>query len=401
MKKICFVVQRYGLEVNGGAEYLCRLYAERMARFYDVTVVTSCAIDYATWKNEYPEGEDVINGIKVLRFFSVKERDMQTFGIGMGQYIMNLDRDFCEDFEWLSDNGPVCPEMFRFIKENRQFFDVFIFMGYLYYSTTFCIQEVAEKSILISTAHDELPLQKCDVFHALFNLPAALIYLTEEERSLVHRKFQNERIQSIVTGAGIVLPAMEQIDAQKDIFLKNHFSKEDDYIIYVGRIDKGKSCDLLCESFIQYKECYGGNVKLILAGKSIMEIPQREDIIWVGFVSEEEKFALMKHAKALVLASQMESLSLVVLEAMTLGTPVIVNANCDVLKGHVDKSNAGLYFCEKEELVAIMRYLFDHQEVMREMGENGKRYVGATYSWDVIDRKLIDLIERVSVDENS
>lgn len=49
-KKIAFVVQRYGLDVNGGAEYHCRLIAERMTKYFDVEVLTTCAIDYMTWK---------------------------------------------------------------------------------------------------------------------------------------------------------------------------------------------------------------------------------------------------------------------------------------------------------------------------------------------------------------
>ncbi|MGI6153095.1 MAG: glycosyltransferase family 4 protein [Christensenellaceae bacterium] len=397
MRKVCFVVQRYGLEVNGGAEHLCRLYCERMVKHYDITVLTSCAVDHVTWKNEYKSGPDMINGVRLVRFPSVVERDIEKFSHEMLAYFNNPDRDFYDDFSWQYDNGPACPDMHRYILDHKDEFDVFVFVGYLYYSTTFCLHEVSEKSILISTAHDELPLNGCGMFHGLFNLPAAFVYLTEEERLLVNQKFGNEHIPSVTTGAGIDLPDMDAIDAQNEIYAKNGFSKEDHYLVYLGRIEPSKSCDTLLEAFIRYKDRYGGDEKFILAGKlSMLDIPKRDDIIWVGFVSEEEKFALIKHADALMLGSKLESLSLVVLEAMELGIPVIVNAQGPVLKGHVDRSNAGLYFWNDEQLVRAIKYMAENPEMRKALGQNGKQYMKEYYKWEIIEQKMIDIIEKVA-----
>ena len=70
--KLAFIIQRYGAEVLGGAEHLCRLVAERLAPSHDVEVLTTCARDYVTWANEYPEGVDRVRGVTVRRFASAR-----------------------------------------------------------------------------------------------------------------------------------------------------------------------------------------------------------------------------------------------------------------------------------------------------------------------------------------
>ena len=54
--KLLLVVQRYGPEVTGGSEALCRAIAQRLAERHDVSVATSCATDYVTWANVLPPG---------------------------------------------------------------------------------------------------------------------------------------------------------------------------------------------------------------------------------------------------------------------------------------------------------------------------------------------------------
>jgi hypothetical protein len=77
--KVAFIVQRYGTEILGGSEYHCRLIAERLAPRHHVEVLTTCAQDYVSWKNEYPEGTDRVRGVTVRRFANARTRDIEAF----------------------------------------------------------------------------------------------------------------------------------------------------------------------------------------------------------------------------------------------------------------------------------------------------------------------------------
>ena len=78
--KLAVVVQRYGAEINGGAELHARYVAEHLARHHDVEVVTTCARDYVTWRNDLPAGTEQVNGVRVRRFPVSRERDPDDFG---------------------------------------------------------------------------------------------------------------------------------------------------------------------------------------------------------------------------------------------------------------------------------------------------------------------------------
>ena len=148
--------------------------------------------------------------------------------------------------------------------------------------------------------------------------------------------------------------------------------------------------------FLRMKRERRSDLKLVLMGKPVMKIPEDPDIIQLGFVSEEMKFSVMKEAFALLLFSRFESLSMVVLESMLMGRPVLVSGKCEVLKGHCIRSGAGLYFDQYHEFAGCVRWLEEHPEQYRVMRESGKRYVRDHFTWDVITEKYHALIRDFS-----
>ncbi|MCM1270739.1 MAG: glycosyltransferase family 4 protein [Ruminococcus flavefaciens] len=392
MKKIALVNQRYGLEVNGGSEYYTRLIAERLTDEFQVDIITTKALDYTDWNNYYTADEEDINGVHVKRFPTQKCR-AEDFNEYNGEYLSKISNGhFSEEEEkiWFEKQGPYCPAAIEFIKENRDNYDAFIFVTYLYYLTVMGMPEVAEKSVFIPTAHEE-PFIHFKTFEKIFNLPKAFVFLTDEEKDLVQNLFNCRDIPCEVMGTGVEIPCKPDENA-----FRKKFGIEGDYIIYVGRIDEGKDCPMMFKYFMEYKSRRPeSRLKLILMGKPVCRIPKHGDIISLGFVSEEDKFSGISGAKALVLPSKFESLSISVLEAMTLSVPVIVNGVCEVLKGHCVKSNGGLYYMNYFEFEGILDYIFSHDEEYALLCRNAENYIEKNYRWDVIMRKFKEVIEHI------
>lgn len=385
-EKIAIVNQRYGLEVNGGSELYTRQIAEKLAYKYDVEVLTSCSIDYVKWKNEYKEGLDIINGVKVRRFKTQHGRNPKTFALINSEMLYNYKVTKDQYDRWIEEMGPYCPDLVEYLVEHQNEYDVIFVITYLYYPAVKCLLQIKNKIIFIPTAHQE-PYIYFKIYEEVFKSPKAYIFLTDEEKNLVFDVFNIKDKYYEVMGVGVDIPAKVNEDAFKNKYFLN------EYIVYVGRIDEAKGCKKMFQYFIEYKRRNLNKLKLVLMGKNVIEIPKHEDIINLGFASDEDKFNGIKGSISLVLPSPYESLSISVLEAMSLSKPVLVNGNCDVLKGHCIKSNAGLYYKNYLEFEGCLNYILTHDNEYKVMCNNAKDYVDKYYNWEVIMPKFDNIIK--------
>ncbi len=409
MRKIAFIVQRYGLEVNGGAEYFCRQLAERLVNTYEVEVLTSCASEYVTWANWYPAVMTTINRVNVRRFPTQYERQAKESLLyeaerkikkwsrpeewhGMGWLRMwgralvgKTVRRF--SMLWAQYQGPYVPGLITFLKKNHSQYDALIFITYLYYPAIAGMNIAPEKSIFIPTAHDELPIY-LPGFRLLFHTPKVILFLTSAEKRFVHHLFKNEAIYNDILGVGI-----ETIDVNPANVAITSLPVEVPYLIYIGRIDTAKGCAELFDYFIQYKEKHPSALNLVLVGQAFMPIPDHPDLLIAGFVDEEVKMSLLKGAKALIIPSLHESLSMVTLESFAYGIPVLANKNCEVLKDHIDLSQAGMLFADHTSFADALQQLLSQDS--SEMSAKGQAYIEQNYTWDKVLAKFTKAVDYV------
>jgi glycosyltransferase involved in cell wall biosynthesis len=377
--KLCFVVQRYGLEVTGGAETHCRWLAARLAKSHAVEVVTTCALEYAEWRNHYPAGSSEIQGIRVTRHPVERPRDPRRFAL-YSDIVFRDNHTPADERTWIEENGPLAPSLVESLGGMRDV-DLFIFYSYRYYTSFFGLPRVRERAVLVPTAEDDAAL-RLSVFAPLLNAPRGLLYLTPEEQELVARTAGNRGLPSVVIGSGI-----QVAEGWRDADVRARFSLPERYILYVGRVDWAKGVDQLVRYHRQLAEEWPELPSLVLAGKPVMEVAPHPKLRLLGEISEPEKGALMAGSLLLVLPSALESLSLSVLEAWSFARPVLVNAACPVLEGQCVRSNGGLFYRGYVEFAPALRLLVERADLRQALGEAGRAYVAREYDWDVVETR--------------
>jgi glycosyltransferase involved in cell wall biosynthesis len=382
--RVAFVVQRYGTEVVGGAELHCRWVAEHVARRHEVEVLTTTATEYLTWHNVLPAGESRVNGVTVRRFPVVRERREDVF-FPVANKVCFFDHTDEEERRWLEEHGPVTPGLLEHLRARERDYDAIVFFSYRYWTTYFGMQIAPAKSLLVPTAeHDRVLYLR--LFRDFFRLPAATLFNTPEEKELIERVTGNDDLPGEVVGTGIERPAVVPVDE-----VAPRLDLLGDYVVYVGRIEPEKGCAVMIDHFLRWQRETRAKTTLALFGRSTMAFSENTHVRLVGVVPDGEKLAAVARSRALVMPSRHESLSMVVLEAWMMGRPVLVNGECEVLRGQVLRANGGLYYRGYEEFAAAMDLLVSQPGLADRLGRQGHDYFQANYSWE----RIIEKYERL------
>jgi glycosyltransferase involved in cell wall biosynthesis len=384
-RRILVVVQRYGREVVGGSEAHARLVAERLARTNEVEVATTTALDFWTWANHYPTGESVQRGVRIRRFPVVGGRDPMYKQIE--RHVLFDEHTLEDEWTWLRAQGPHAPDLLEFVHREGQGYQAVLFYTYIYEPTAVGLPLIPERSALISTAHDELPLRLAP-YRALFQLPRAFGALTPEELALIRREFHNDHIPAEVLGIALDPPPAHDAAAFRD-----RHGLRGPIVLYLGQVSAAKGVDELLGMWAAYR--VRGTGTLVLAGNVQMDLPRRDDVRVLGRVSDAEKWSALAAADALVLPSHLESLGIVLLEAWQAGTPVLVPAWNAVTAGQVARAGGGASYATKEEYPAALSALIAEG---RARGDAGRQWVSRECAPDVFDARLQRLVDMAAFD---
>ncbi len=386
--RIAFVVPRYGPEVLGGAETLCRVLAEHLrATGVDVEVLTTTAIDHFLWTDHHRPGSEVIGGVPVHRFAVDPHRDQDRWWelhtrIGRGRPL-----SYVEQLEWMA-NSVWSPGLQR-ASEDAGRYDWLVCVPYLFGTTLWAAAGRPERTAVISCLHDE----------PYAWLPLVADCLSGVRGCMVNTPAEGELIGRIAPGAvtaevGVGFDAQPVADGAARAFCEAR-GIDPGYLLYAGRREEAKGLPLLFSHYRALRRHRPSAPPLALMGAGAYPVPAdlSEWVIDLGFLPDEDRAAAYAAAGVLVHPSRLESLGMVLMEAWLAGTPAVVNGSSEVLREHCRASGGGLWFANEADFVEALGLMLESPRLRDDMAAGGAHYARERYSWPVVRRRFVNALE--------
>lgn len=385
--RLAFVTPRFPEPgFAGGAETLTAQLAHRLLeRGHEVEFLTTCARDHVTWRNEHPVGRLKVDAMPVHRFAVDESRDL-------GRYLqldrrMQLQQGLSEEDEREWVRCSVHSEgLYRHLERTPRAWDAVVFAPYLFGLSLEGgrrLLEAGGNTVLLPCLHDETFARLRSV-RASFEHARGCLFNAHAEQRLAERLYALPPERGQVVGMGF------EPRTGDGARFRQLFGVQDPFLLYAGRREGGKNTPLLIDYFRAWKLRHPGNpLKLVLMGSGAVEIPQEmaEEVIDLGFLSEQEKLDAMAACALFCHPSVMESFSIVLMETWMVGRPVLVHAKCEVAVDHCRRGGGGLFFQDFPEFEAAVEMLLEEPELAAQLGCAGNAYVGLQYRWDaVLDR---------------
>lgn len=392
VKPIAFVIPWYGDNIKGGAESECNQLAHCIQEAgYPVEVLTTCVREASDDRgiNTLPEGESIESGILVKRFPVCPRDERKYMPVNLKLY---RNESVTEKEELLYFQEDInSPKLYSYIRNNKNSYEIFIFIPYLYGITYFGLAECEEKAMLIPCLHDEgyayMQLMKRRMEHV-----GKIAFLSQPEADLANSLYDLRCSKTEVLGAYVESGWEKNVCPSR---FQKKYGITGAYILCAGRKEPGKKTDMLLSYFSKYvRRNPNTELKLVFIGGGKIDIPSKmkNTVFDLGFIDIQDKYDAYAAAFLLCNPSFFESFSIVIMESWLAQRPVLVSEQCKVTSNFCVESNGGLYFDSYLTFEKCLNYLLEHKDIADKMGCNGYDYVQSHFVKNVIQEKYIDFI---------
>ena len=177
-------------------------------------------------------------------------------------------------------------------------------------------------------------------------------------------------------------------------------------VLFLSRLDPKKGLDILLQAFAHVRARVP-DAALVVAGNGDHEFVAAlkgtaaslgigSDVVWPGFLGDDEKQAALAEAELFVLPSYSENFGNAVGEALAAGVPVIVSDRVGI-HGDVTEAGAGLVVpCDVEKLAAALIRLLEDARLRATMGNAGRALARQRYSSSAVTRQLIAVYDQIA-----
>ena len=419
--RFAFVTPRYGADITSGAEHACRLLAEQVSRRHDVDVLTTCARNPRTWKNEYSEGTDRVRGALVRRFAVGQGRDEQAFR-QFTERLITRARGRADELEWLRRDGPWSAGLLDYVRRQHRSYDVIVFFALGNPLTIHGAQIAPERSVVFPYLQLQ-PALRFDVCAETLAAVRGVGLMSGAERPLlrsyIHTTVQHEEL----VGIGID-PSPEQsyprhqqdpadvVENEESVGAAADHAERDSYLagrgvpfrrrhrlygsfaLYGGRVEPDNGCEEMLEYFDAYAAA-DGDTALALMGVKMMRVAEEPYIRLAGVLPERERMVAYEAADVTIVPTADDLVVEPLLESLAVGTPVLASAHNAAAVEHCRRANAGLYFGTRDEFVEGLRLLMTNGRLRDRLGENGRTYIRQQFRWEAVLGRFDRLVSRV------
>jgi len=229
---------------------------------------------------------------------------------------------------------------------------------------------------------------------------AACILADSEATASDLQQFYNVSDDKIrVVYPGVTPPLAEMTFNSAIARVRDKYKLPQHYFIFVGTLQPRKNIARLVQAFDRWSQANPGGAALVLAGGRgwmfdeawLQDVP---NVYPIGYISEEDKYALLSGALALVFPSLYEGFGFPVLEAMHCGTPVITSNTSSLpeLAGNaallVDPLNVS-------EIATAMDLIFSHGHLRYRLRAKGYRQA-EKFTWERTAQKTLKVLEEAA-----